>query len=107
MFLKYVLIRAFLVAHWWGTCHEDFFILGKGARRVVVGRCGLLNLSLARGVVGEVLWEGETESKIYVLRAEFMGNGVFKNGSSQLQPHLGNSDCMMKGARFPATNHKN
>jgi hypothetical protein len=50
-----------------------------------VGRCELLNLGLARGVVGEVLWEGETESKIYVLRAEFMGNGVFKNGASQLQ----------------------
>jgi hypothetical protein len=37
------------------------------------------------GVVGEVLWEGETESKIYVLRTDFKGNGVFKNGSSQLQ----------------------
>jgi hypothetical protein len=85
MFLKYVLIRVFLVAHWRGTCHEYFFILGNGAWRVVVGRCGLLNLSLARGVVGEVLWERVAESKIYVLRADFMGNGVFKNGSSQLQ----------------------
>jgi hypothetical protein len=66
MLLKYVLIRVFLVAHWRGMCLEEFFLLGNGARRVVVGRCGLLNLSLARGVVGEVLWEGETKSKIYI-----------------------------------------
>jgi hypothetical protein len=52
-----------------------------------VGRCGLLNLSLARGVVGEVLWEVETKSKIYVLRADFMGNGVFKNERSALARH--------------------
>jgi len=72
---------------------------------VVVGRCGLLNLSLARGVVGEVLWEVKTKSKRYVLRADFMGNGVFKNGSVSCNTHLGNSYCMMKGARLPATNH--
>jgi hypothetical protein len=106
MFLKYVLIRVFFVAHWRGTCHEDFFILGKGGRRVVVGRCGLLNLSLARGVVGEVLWEGRWNQRYMYCELILWETASSKMVQVSCNTHLGNSDCMMKGTRLPATNHK-
>jgi hypothetical protein len=53
---------------------------------------------------GGALGMGDGIKDIYVLRADFMGNGVFKNGSVSCNTHLGNTYCMMKGARLPATN---